>query len=207
MCISFADDDSRSSVIECLSCERTRTDELITFVFPRFDDSTSLSAATVLRSIIRQSLKPDDVIGEVERQLSRLETSYTNMDLIKILLQHCISSYSTLYIVIDALDEFEKEERNVLLQSLSFAISVPNSKAKLFLVGRSSVLTDIRKRFPTRQEKSADCRQVQADIDIYTRETISLRQEEELIPQNSALAQEIIKALIDGADGMCVLTL
>jgi hypothetical protein len=129
------------------------------------------------------------------------------MDLIKILLQHCISSYSTLYIVIDALDEFEKEERNVLLQSLSFAISVPNSKAKIFLVGRSSVLTDIRKRFPTRQEKSADCRQVQADIDIYTRETISLRQEEELIPQNSALAQEIIKALIDGADGMCVLTL
>ena len=65
--MSFADDDSRSSVIECLHCERTRTDELTTFVFPRFDDSISLSAATVLRSIIRQSLKPDDIIGEVER--------------------------------------------------------------------------------------------------------------------------------------------
>lgn len=191
-----------SSVIECLHCERTRADELTAFVFPRFDDSISLSAATVLRSIIRQSLKPDDVTGEVERQLSRFETSNADMDTIETLLQHCISRVSTLYIVIDALDEFEKEERNVLLRSLSSIISVPDSKAKLFLVGRSSVSTDIRKWFPASQEKSADCRKVQADIEAYTRETITLRQGEQLILQDPALAQEIIKALIDGANGM-----
>ncbi|KAF8867309.1 hypothetical protein BDZ45DRAFT_795029 [Acephala macrosclerotiorum] len=191
-----------SSVVECLYCERTRTDELTTFVFPRFDDSISLSATTVLRSIIRQSLKPDDVVGEVEKQLSRLETSYADMDTIETLLRHCISRYSTLYIVIDALDEFEKEERNVLLRSLSSIISVPDSKAKLFLVGRSSVSADIRKWFPATLEKSADCREVQADIEAYTREIITLKQREELISQDPALAQEIIKALIDGANGM-----
>jgi len=204
--MSFADDDFRSSVIECLHCERTRTDELTTFVFPRFDDSISLSAATVLRSIIRQSLKPDDVTGEVERQLSRFETSYADIDTVETLLQHCISRFSTLYIVIDALDEFEKEERNVLLRSLLSVISVPDSKAKLFLVGRSSVSTDIRKWFPASQEKSVGGREVQADIEAYTRETITLRQREQLILQDPALAQEIIKELIDGANGMCVLT-
>jgi hypothetical protein len=210
--MSFADDDFRSSVIECLHCERTRGDELTTFVFPRFDDSISLSAATVLRSIIRQSLKPDDVTGEVERQLSRFETSYADMDTIETLLQHCISRFSTLYIVIDALDEFAKEERNVLLRSLSSIISVPDSKAKLFLVGRSSVSTDVRKWFPASQEKSVDCSEVQADIEAYTRETITLRQggqlisQEQLILQDPALAEEIIKALIDGANGMSVLT-
>jgi hypothetical protein len=210
--MSFADDDFRSSVIEYLYYERTRTDERTTFVFPRFDDSISLSAATVLRSIIRQSLQPNDVTGEVERQLSRFETSYADMDTIETLLQHCISRFSTLYIVIDALDEFEKEERNILLRSLLSIISLPDSKAKLFLVGRSSVVADIRKWFPASQEKSAGCREVQADIETYTRETIALRQGEQLSPQEQlilqdpALAEEIIEALIDGADGMCVLT-
>ncbi|KAH9207096.1 hypothetical protein DL95DRAFT_484257, partial [Leptodontidium sp. 2 PMI_412] len=206
--------DFRSSVIDCLFCERTRTDELTTFVFPRFDDSISLSAATVLRSIIRQSLKPDDITGEVERQLSGFETTYVDMDTIDKLLQHCVNKFSTFYIVIDALDEFEKEERNVLLRSLSSIISIPNSKAKLFLVGRSSVSTDIRRWFPASQEKSTNCREVQADIEAYTRETITLRQGEQLIPQEQvipqeqlilqdpALAQEIIEALIDGANGM-----
>jgi hypothetical protein len=68
------------------------------------------------------------------------------------------------------------------------------------------VSTDIRKWFPASQEKSAGCREVQADIEAYTRETVTLRQVEQLILQDPALAQEIIKALIDGANGMCVLT-
>jgi hypothetical protein len=207
----FANKDSRSSVIDYLSCKRTRTDELITFFFPRFDDSTSLNAATVLRSIIRQCLKPDDVTGEIERQLSRFKNSDIDIDTIEILLQHCVSGFSKLYIIIDALDEFEKEQRTILLQSLSSIMSLPDSKAKLFLVGRSSVLIDIRRRFPASQAKSADCHEVQADIEAYTRETIALRQREQLSPQEQlilqdpALAQEIIEALIDGADGMYVL--
>jgi hypothetical protein len=134
------------------------------------------------------------------------------MDTIETLLQHCVSRISKLYIVIDALDEFEKEQRNALLRSLLSIISLPDSKAKLFLVGRSSVSMDIRRWFPASQEKSADCREVQADIEAYTRETIALKQgeqfspQEQLILQDPALAQEIIEALIDGADGMCVLT-
>jgi hypothetical protein len=175
-------------------------------VFPRFDDSVSLSAATVLRSIIRQSLKFDDVSEEVERQLSKFEASYADIETIEALLRHCISRFSLLYIVIDALDEFEKEERDVLLRSLSSIISLPDSKARLFLVGRSSVSMDIRKWFPDSQEKSADCREVQGDIEAYTQETITVKQREQLITEDSALALEITNALIDGANGMCVLT-
>ena len=188
-----------------------RTDELTTFVFPRFDDSISLNAATVLRSIIRQCLKPDDVTGKVERQLSRFSNSGADMDTIESLLQYCISRFYRLYIVIDALDEFEKEQRNVLLRSLLSIILLPDSKAKLFLVGRGSILMEIRWHFPACQEKTIDCHEVQADIELYTRETIALRQgeqpspQEQLILQDPALSEEIIKALVDGADGMYVL--
>jgi hypothetical protein len=112
---------------------------------------------------------------------------------------------------IDALDEFETEQRNILLQSLSSIMSLPNSKAKLFLVGRSSVLMDIRRRFPDSQEKSVDCCEIQADIGVYVRDIIAFRQgeqvspQEQLILQDPTLAQEIIEALIEGADGMWVL--
>jgi len=134
------------------------------------------------------------------------------MDIIVNLLQYRVSRVSTLYIIIDALDEFEKEERKVLLQSLSSIISFPDSKAKLFLVGRSSVSADIQRWFPDSHEMSANCCEVQADIEAYTRETIALRQggdhfpQEQLILQDPDLAQEIIEALIKGADGMYVLT-
>lgn len=139
------------------------------------------------------------------------------MDTIDRLLQHCITKYFTVYIVIDALDEFEKEERNVLLRSLSSLTSIPNSKAKLFLVGRSSVSTDLREWFPASHEKSTNCGEVQADIGAYTQETITLREgkqfipqqqlipQEQLIFQDPALSQQVTKALINGANGMYVL--
>jgi hypothetical protein len=178
----------------------------------------SLDATTILRSIIRQCLRPDDVTGEVERQLSRLKNSEAAMDIIEALLQHCVGRFSKLYIVIDSLDEFDKEQRTILFRILSSVISYPNSNAMLFLVGRSSVSMDIRKWFPDSQERSADRREAQSDIEAYTRETIALRlssqeqldpqehpdPQEQLILQDSALAQEVIDALIDGADGMYV---
>jgi ankyrin repeat protein len=145
------------------------------------------------------------------RQLSKIKNSDADIGIIETLFPHCVCRYSRLYIVIDALDEFETEQRTILLRSLSLIISLPDSKAKLFLVGRSSASMDIRRWFPASQTKSADCREVQADIEAYTRETIVLRQreqlnsEDQLIFQDPNLAQDIIEALVDGADGMYVL--
>lgn len=130
------------------------------------------------------------------------------MDSTETLLRQCISRFATLYIVIDSLDEFEKAERNVLLRSLSSIISLPDTKARLFLVGRRSVLTDIRKWFPAFHENSTDSHEVQVDIAAYAQENIVLRQADEhepLILQNPDLAQEIIRSLTDGANGMCVI--
>jgi hypothetical protein len=181
---------------------------LTTFVLSRFDDSASLSASSVLRSIIRQCLSPDDVTEEIERQLSKLKTYDPDMETTKILFQHCTSRFATLYIVIDSLDEFEREERNDLLRILLSIISRPDSRTKLFLVGRGSILSDIQSYFPGAYQISTDCGEVRVDIEAYTRDNIALRQrenlptEDRLILGDSALAQEIIKTLINGANGM-----
>lgn len=196
----------RSSVVDYLHCERGAND-LPTFFFSRFDDSISLSAETVLRSIIRQSLQLDDVTGEIEKQLSDFENSYTDMYKIEKLLHCCISRFTTVYIVIDGLDEFEEVDRKILFQTLSSIISLPNSQAKLFLVGRSSISTDIQKWFPECQMKYVSCRDVQADIGTYIQQSIFLKLEEkDLMLHDPDLAREIIEALTKGADGMYVPT-
>jgi hypothetical protein len=125
------------------------------------------------------------------------------------LLQYYIRRFSILYIIINILDKFEKEEHNVFLRGLLVIILFPDSKAKLFFVGRNNIVIDIRKWFLVSQAKSTDCCEVQADIEAYTREIITLKQgelisQEQLILQDPALAQEIIKALIDGANGIYV---
>lgn len=173
----------------------------------RFDDPTSLCAASVLRSIIRQCLKPDDLTEDVERQLSILGNSHADMVTTETLLRHCITRLATLYIVIDSLDEFEKEERTVLLRSLSSIISPPDSKARIFFVGRHSVSNDIKEWFPASYKQSTDCHAVQVDISAYTQAIIAMRQADEherLILQDPDLAEEIIRSLTDGANGMCV---
>lgn len=201
-----------SSVIDYLHSRRTNYNERITYFFPRFDHSLSLQTETILKSIIRQCLELSDVTGEVETQLRKFNTFDIDMEPVKLLLQYCVSRFSTLYIVVDALDELQKEERNILLQNLSSIIELPNSNAKLFLVGRTSVSKDIGRWFSAFQGKSTNCHEVQIDIEAYTRDAIMTRQggregehinpEEQLALQNPALAQEIIQALINGADGM-----
>ena len=172
----FTNKSIRSSIVEHLYCQRTKTDEIITFVFPHFDDSISLRAETLLRSIIRQSLEFDKMISKEDiKMLRALEISYSSIDTVKTLLYHCSSRFSTFYIIIDALDEFDKDELQILFEGLSHIAtsSTARFKVKLFLVGRDSISRNIRKRFPVSYYKSADCLQVQSDIAAYMKETIT----------------------------------
>lgn len=70
------------------------------------------------------------------------------------------------------------------------------------------MLATIRNWFPGSHEMSTDCVEVGVDIEIYIRENIALRQEERipiherLMLEDPAIAQEIITALNNGANGM-----
>lgn len=130
------------------------------------------------------------------------------METTKTLLQHCIYMLAILHFVTDSLDEFKREERNFLLRVLLSIIARPDSIAKPFLGGQGSILSDIRSGFPNSYQKSTDCGEVQVDIEAYPRGNIALRQQgkylvgEPLILEDPAMAQEVIKALSNGASGM-----
>lgn len=134
----------------------------------------------------------------------RLKNSSANLDIVEELLQCCLGRFSKLYIVIDSLDDFEKEHRSVLLKCLSSLTSVPGCKIRLLLVGRSSAFLDIQRWFQSYQEKSADCQEGLPNIESYIRGIIPSLSKE-LFVEDAALYDELIKALTEGANGMCVL--
>ena len=175
-------------------------------MFPRFDDSVSLRAETILRSIIRQFFEADEILSEeAERLLGELETPFAGMNIVETLLNHYINRFSMCYIIIDSLDELEQSELNVLFGILSRTI-LDTSKAKLFLVGRDSILKDIREWSSSFHHISVKTAKVQSDIEVYTRETIAAKWGEERILQSPTLVDKIIKTLKNSADGMYVLT-
>ncbi|RDW73430.1 hypothetical protein BP6252_07337 [Coleophoma cylindrospora] len=190
-----------TGVIEHL-CSQRKPGEHITFLFPRFDDSLSLSADTVLRSIVRQSLELDKrLTKKAESLLTELEMPLAGLDIIETLLNHCLDRLSTCYIIIDSLDEFEQSEFDVLSGLLSRTIS-KHSNVKIFLVGRDSILKNARQWFSRFHHISVKTANVQSDVELYTRETLVSKWGKERVQDSPALAKEIIEVLSNKANGM-----
>ena len=84
--------------------------ETVTFFFPQFDDPRSLSAETVIRLVIRQSLDSTTLSKELEASLVALnQKPFTELNDLKPLLSKRIDQSRAFYIFIDALDEFEPD--------------------------------------------------------------------------------------------------
>jgi len=178
----------------------------IAFFFCQFDQATSLNADTILRSIIRQSLGDANLPRDFETCLEKIaQNPFSGTKELQNLLQKVISSSRLSYIIIDALDECEKHERNLVFDILQ-SINVSNGpKAKLFLASRESVAEEVKYRFTSLLHVSMNAAEAQSDIAIYIRETLEERvRSRELVVGNNTLLQEIQDALTQGAQGMLV---
>ncbi|KAK5988793.1 Putative ankyrin repeat protein [Cladobotryum mycophilum] len=191
------------SVIDRLLTEKHSSDVFISFFFVRFDDSQSLNAEFILRSIIRQALNQLSFSEEIEVSLENMQLSLSSglKELLE-LLQKIVAAFKAFYIVIDAVDECEKQDRDDLLQGLS-SLATIGSNTKLFLASRDSVSREIQKRFTTFGHLAMNCSSAQADIGTYVEGIVREKlQSEELIVEDSGLIEEIKMALTKGADGM-----
>ncbi|KAI9732361.1 MAG: hypothetical protein M1834_001568 [Cirrosporium novae-zelandiae] len=179
----------------------------IVYFFPRFDEDASLQAETILRSIIRQSLENlDDATfpNDLESCLINITKSpITGIKDLQTLLQKRIAISRTFYIIIDALDECEKSEREIIFSILSSVIASPQSNAKVFLAGRESIDKEIKRWFTSRQHVSMGSPEAHSDIVTYTREVIDERlSTEDLVVGDIDLVENIQNALVQGAQGM-----
>lgn len=113
-----------------------------------------------------------------------------------------IKKLETCFLIIDGIDEFEKQERNDLFDILYKLVSQTNN-TRLFLSGRGSFSRGIRRKFLSLQSISLGNSSLQRDIELYIESLILERIEGgELVVGNPALITDIKTALLNGADGM-----
>ena len=121
------------------------------------------------------------------------------------LLHKVISSSRLSYIVIDALDECEKHEHNLVFNILQSINISKRPKAKLFLSSRESIAGEIENRFASPLHVSMNAAVAQSDIAIYIEETLEERvRSRNLVVGNNRLSHEVQDALTKGAQGMFV---
>ncbi|KAK1750001.1 ankyrin repeat-containing domain protein, partial [Echria macrotheca] len=96
-----------ASAVNHVLTHKSGPGEIVAFFFPQLDDPQSLCAETVIRSIIRQSIDPVTLSGEMEADLAELyQKPSTGLVELTALLQQRVAQSKMFYIFIDALDEF-----------------------------------------------------------------------------------------------------
>jgi len=177
--------------------------ETVTFFFPQFDDPRSLSAETVIRSVIRQSLDSTTLSKELEASLVALnQKPFTELNDLKPLLSKRIDQSRAFYIFIDALDEFEPDERRALLNMLA-SVASEQPQLRIFVAGRESLGSELKSKVSQIGRVSMASAEANADISVYIEEAIQQRiQNQELVVGDHALVSDIKEALCRHADGM-----
>jgi hypothetical protein len=109
-----------------------------------------------------------------------------------------------LYLILDGLDEALEPSQKVIFHGLKQLLDADSLNIKLFITGRDELesLLEIPSKTPLRRV-AVSAAAITADIDNYVRCSTRRRiVEGSLVIRDSELEEEIVKALIDGAQGM-----
>ncbi|XWX00732.1 hypothetical protein V2A60_008753 [Cordyceps javanica] len=175
----------------------------VSFFFVDRDNTDSLRAETMIRSIIRQSLDFEAEPAYVEKQLRTLERApFVTPETWVNLLRHVVQQSTVHFILIDGLDECDAAERRNLLDALS-SITATTSHLRTFIASRASVSIDLRSRPLPMEHISMAGDRLASDIRAYIDASIQERvQNEELVFGDPHLIIEVNDTLTQHADGI-----
>ncbi|KAI0905239.1 hypothetical protein F4823DRAFT_611766, partial [Ustulina deusta] len=189
-----------ASVIDHILSEQG-SDCFISFFFVESGNQESLSAGTILRSILRQRLDSTEISQEVTNGLGRIK-SFSGLDEFVALLRIVTLPPRVFYIVIDGLDECEKPDCDMLLKALS-SLAIVGGSIRLFFSCRDSLRGGIRREFTAFESLSMDCPPAHHDISMFIEDIVKEKiQNNELSIGDPSLEQDIKRALSKGAQGM-----
>ncbi|KAF4999296.1 hypothetical protein FDECE_11542 [Fusarium decemcellulare] len=192
-----------SSVINHLLIKKKDSKNPMVFFYPRFDDMDSLKSETILRSLARQAIESAAIVDDTLPFLNSLASSYGfSIPNFTQLMTMAARRMDTVHIIIDGLDECEKNERSQLLGALSSLTNL-DSRFQLFLASRDTLSTEIQKAFHSLNHISMSCSSARSDISNFvTSEIERLSNSEDLLVGHECLKNDIKEALIKHADGM-----
>lgn len=175
--------------------------QAVAFFFFRFDQA--LSAADILGCLARQllgSLPKWSTAGNDSAEIS----PYDGHQHIKELLKSELPTNGSYFIVLDGLDDCEKDEASMLMKSMRDLISLPNHVIKLYCSSRPDIVQWSSAGFQRVFRVSMSNTKVDTEIDRYIQMSLTKRlEDEDLVLGDPELIIIIQEALLQGAQGMC----
>ncbi|RKL08725.1 hypothetical protein BFJ70_g16753 [Fusarium oxysporum] len=195
--------DGTGSVLLWCSGKKKNRDDRAAFFFLQYDNSDSLTAETIIRSIIRQSTDATTLPEHVEYQLRELDRKYfVQLQDWAFLLRQRIEHSGIFFIFIDGLDECDAAERRALLEVLS-SLAITNLGLRIFIASRDSVYVDLKGRFSHIEHVSMAPVNLASDIRIYVEATVQERMRNgDLVCGDNRLLNDIRDTLTRRADGI-----
>jgi hypothetical protein len=191
-----------ANVINHVLIKKNR-DDRAAFFFLQYDNSDSLTAETIIRSIIRQSTDATTLPEHVEYQLRELDRKYfVQLQDWAFLLRQRVEHSGIFFIFIDGLDECDAAERRALLEVLS-SLAITTLGLRIFIASRDSVYVDLKGRFSHIEHVSMAPVNLASDIRIYVEATVQERMRNgDLVCGDTRLLNDIRDTLTRHADGM-----
>jgi hypothetical protein len=192
-----------TKVIDLLSVEDSK-DTRTAYFHCDYSDLETLGAAQILGALSRQLLELIDIPSCVAEEpcFSHGNRPLKSEETFRIL-RSAISLYSSIYVIVDGLDECSKDDQAEVLKALGECTSLVGVLVKVFISSREP--TDNSNGFGMPRTISISAASCSADISAYVRGSVSsLRQSGRLKVQDEHLVKDIIQTLCEKAQGMSV---
>ena len=179
---------------------------MLAYYYIDFNDASSMSVGTLLRSLIKQICATmEDIPKEVQSFCSQHRASGqapSTAALISLLRTLERDLHLEMYIIIDALDEFSEDRKSELLQTIASLASRQFLKSHVLVASRSEdYIEESISQFLTEDIK-IDNALVDIDISLFIQSSLSEDARLKKLPAHiKELAQE---KLAEGAQGMYV---
>lgn len=197
-----------SCVIDELQEEVDRV--VVAYHYCDYKDVRSLDPVTIVGTLINGLIDDTEITDElsalIENAFKEGRRSPDENEILQ-LLDLALNSHldSTIYIVVDGVDEVNEASRKVLFRFLEHVTKCQHSTIKLGITSRSD-FTSMGIILPPRLRKfrvHVKAASVSSDIDIFVRHTVqSFIMSRDLVIRETSLKDEIVEKLTQGAKGM-----
>ena len=201
------------SLLTCFSActvghlfDKSGNDYRVAYFFCQFDNVESLSASTILSSLVRQFLDPKTLPKSIETCLMNLlNVSSPEAQDLGILLKDVLVIHKCSFIIIDAIDECARSEWEKLLVVLQNIMVSCSSMVKVFLAVRQGIAEEMGKILKSHYQANMGSCEADSDIKTYIEDVLAEKiVGGKLVVRNHELINEITDALVQQANGMLV---
>ena len=194
-----------TAVIDDLLNQPSQKHVCVAFFLCQHDNAASLEARTILGCLLRQFLTVESMSEAVENQLLKFSKGgSSDLEALDPLFSELLNARKdNPVLVIDALDEVPRSERNVLLSILGRTRSFNRSGIKFLISSRQDIRRELETAFPDQYRRTMSCPEVDTDITTYIDLSIGDKLlKGDLVVGDPDLVHVIKDALIDGSNGM-----